>query len=115
MTGSPVASVYVLEGADELVLEVRMLHPRGDRRSAHEGRAGITGTCVESMSPVTVNDARLSEQFEYFPQLARSGTPAFSPFRCSPARVRAARWSCNARRDLLRVRSAARHRPPPAR
>ena len=25
---------------------------------------GITGTCVESMSPVTVDDARLTEQFE---------------------------------------------------
>ena len=38
---------------------------------------GITGTCVESMSPVTVNDARLTDQFEYFPQLAEERYPAF--------------------------------------
>ena len=78
MTGSPVASVYVLEGADELVL-------RGTygftREAIGEVRMkvgqGITGTCVEGMSPVTVNDARLSEQFEYFPQLAEERYPAF--------------------------------------
>jgi len=38
---------------------------------------GITGTCVETLSPRTVNDARLSEQFEYFPQLAEERYPAF--------------------------------------
>jgi signal transduction protein with GAF and PtsI domain len=38
---------------------------------------GITGTCVETLHPVTVDDARLSEQFEYFPQLAEERYPAF--------------------------------------
>jgi len=78
MTSSPVASVYVLEGADELVL-------RGNfgftREALGEVRMkvgqGITGTCVETMSPVTANDARLTEQFEYFPQLAEERYPAF--------------------------------------
>jgi len=78
MTASPVASVYVLEADHELVL-------RGNfgftREALGEVRMkvgqGITGTCVETLSPVTVNDARLSEQFEYFPQLAEERYPAF--------------------------------------
>ncbi|HYS10001.1 MAG TPA: GAF domain-containing protein [Myxococcales bacterium] len=78
MTGSPVASVYVLEPDHELVL-------RGNhgftREAIGEVRMkvgqGITGTCVETLSPMTVNDARLSEQFEYFPQLAEERYPAF--------------------------------------
>ena len=78
MTRSPVASAYVLEGAHELVL-------RGTFGFTHEAIGevrmnvgqGITGTCVETMSPVTVSDARLSEQFEYFPQLAEERYPAF--------------------------------------
>ncbi len=78
ITRSPIASAYVLEGADELVL-------RGTFGFSHEAIGevrmkvgqGITGTCVESMSPVTVDDARLTEQFEYFPQLAEERYPAF--------------------------------------
>jgi phosphotransferase system, enzyme I, PtsP len=78
MMASPVASVYVLEGGDELVL-------RGTfgftREAVGEVRMkvgqGITGTCVETMSPVTVDDARLTAQFEYFPQLAEERYPAF--------------------------------------
>src|SRR5439155_1763592 len=38
---------------------------------------GITGTAVETMRPVTVDDARVTEQFEYFPQLAEERYPAF--------------------------------------
>jgi phosphotransferase system enzyme I (PtsP) len=75
---SPIASVYVLEPADELVL-------RGTHGYGHEAIGevrmkvgqGITGTCVETLRPVTVNDARLTEQFEYFPQLAEERYPAF--------------------------------------
>jgi len=100
MTGSPVASVYVLEGADELVLRGTYgftLEAIGEVRM--KVGQGITGTCVESMSPVTVNDARLSEQFEYFPQLAEERYPAFLAIPLlSGARPRG-RWSCNARRD----------------
>jgi phosphotransferase system enzyme I (PtsP) len=78
MTDSPVASVYVLETGDELVL-------RGNHGFAREALGevrmkvgqGITGTCVETLHPVTVDDARLSEQFEYFPQLAEERYPAF--------------------------------------
>jgi len=78
MTGSPVASAYVLEGGGELVL-------RGTFGFTHDAIGevrmkvgqGITGTCVETMSPVTVDDARLTEQFEYFPQLAEERYPAF--------------------------------------
>ncbi|HEY6908669.1 MAG TPA: GAF domain-containing protein [Myxococcales bacterium] len=75
---SPIASVYVLESGDELVL--RGTHGY-DRAAIGEVRMkvgqGITGTCVESMRPVTVDDARLSDQFEYFPQLAEERYPAF--------------------------------------
>ena len=78
MTRSPVVSVYVLEGDHELVL-------RGTFGFTHEAIGevrmkvgqGITGTCVETMSPVTVDDARFIEQFEYFPQLAEERYPAF--------------------------------------
>lgn len=77
LSQSPIASVYVLEG-DELAL-------RGNfgfsREALGEVRMkvgqGITGTCVETMRPVTVDDARLTEQFEYFPQLAEERYPAF--------------------------------------
>jgi len=78
MTASPVASVYVLEGSDDLVLRGTFGFTReaiGEVRM--KVGQGITGTCVETMSPVTVNDARLSEQFEYFPQLAEERYPAF--------------------------------------
>jgi len=75
---APVASVYVLESGEELVL-------RGnhgfDREVLGEVRLrvgqGITGTAVETMRPVTVDDARVTEQFEYFPQLAEERYPAF--------------------------------------
>lgn len=78
MTRSPIASIYVLEGAHELVL-------RGTFGFSHDAIGevrmnvgeGITGTCVETMSPVTVDDARFTEQFEYFPQLAEERYPAF--------------------------------------
>jgi phosphotransferase system enzyme I (PtsP) len=76
--GTPIASVYVLEPGDELVL--RGTHGY-DRDVLGEVRMkvgqGITGTCVESMRPVTVDDARFTEQFEYFPQLAEERYPAF--------------------------------------
>jgi phosphotransferase system enzyme I (PtsP) len=78
MIGVPVASAYVLEGGGELVL-------RGTCGFTHDAIGevrmkvgqGITGTCVETMNPVTVDDARLTEQFEYFPQLAEERYPAF--------------------------------------
>src|SRR5882672_5377422 len=78
MTASPIASAYVLEGSDELVLRGTFGYQReviGEVR-LRVGQ-GITGTCVESMRPVTVDDARRSEQFEYFPQLAEERFPAF--------------------------------------
>ena len=78
MSDSPIASVYVLETGDELVL-------RGNHGFAREAIGevrmkvgqGITGTCVETLRPVAVDDARLSEQFEYFPQLSEERYPAF--------------------------------------
>ncbi|HEY2031137.1 MAG TPA: GAF domain-containing protein [Myxococcales bacterium] len=78
MSNSPIASAYVLEAGDELVL-------RGNHGFAREALGevrmkvgqGITGTCVETLHPVTVDDARLSEQFEYFPQLSEERYPAF--------------------------------------
>jgi phosphotransferase system, enzyme I, PtsP len=75
---APVASVYVLEENDELVLrgnfgfsdavlgEVRL-----------KVGQGITGTAFETMRPVTVDDAGLVAQFAYFPQLAEERYPAF--------------------------------------
>lgn len=78
MTSSPIASAYVLEGGDELVLRGTYGYSReviGEVR-LRVGQ-GITGTCVESMRPVTVDDAHRSEQFEYFPQLAEERFPAF--------------------------------------
>jgi len=78
VASSPIASVYVLEAGDELVL--RGNHGYG-REVIGEVRMkvgqGITGTCVEAMRPVTVDDARFTEQFEYFPQLAEERYPAF--------------------------------------
>jgi phosphotransferase system enzyme I (PtsP) len=78
MTGSPIASAYVLEGSDDLVLRGTWGYQRdviGEVRL--KVGQGITGTCVEAMRPVTVDDARVSEQFEYFPQLAEERFPAF--------------------------------------
>ena len=75
---APVASVYVLEPGDELVLRGTHGYDEdviGEVRLA-VGQ-GITGTAVETMRPVTVNDARLTEQFAYFPQLAEERYPAF--------------------------------------
>lgn len=75
---APVASVYVLEQGDELVLRGTHGYDEdviGEVRLA-VGQ-GITGTAVETMRPVTVNDARLTEQFAYFPQLAEERYPAF--------------------------------------
>jgi len=86
MTGSPVASVYVLEAGDELVLRGTFGFTRdalGEVRM--KVGQGITGTCVETMSPVTVDDARLTEQFEYFPQLAEERYPAFLAIPLSSA------------------------------
>ncbi len=78
MTGSPIASAYVLEPGDELVLRGTWGYQRevlGEVRL--KVGQGITGTCVETMRPVTVDDARVSAQFEYFPQLAEERFPAF--------------------------------------
>jgi phosphotransferase system enzyme I (PtsP) len=78
MTGSPIASAYVLEASEELVLRGNWGYQReviGEVRL--KVGQGITGTCVETMLPVTVDDARVSEQFEYFPQLAEERFPAF--------------------------------------
>ncbi len=75
---SPIASVYVLEQKDELVLRGNHGFPEaalGEVR-LHVGQ-GITGTAVETLRPVTVNDAGLVEQFAYFPQLAEERYPAF--------------------------------------
>jgi phosphotransferase system enzyme I (PtsP) len=78
MCEAPIASVYVLEGGDELVLRGNHGY---DRDVIGEVRLkvgqGITGTSVESMRPVTVDDARVTDQFEYFPQLAEERYPAF--------------------------------------
>lgn len=75
---SPIASVYVLEPGDELVLRGNHGY---DADVLGEVRLkvgqGITGTAVESMRPVTVDDARVTEQFAYFPQLAEERYPAF--------------------------------------
>src|SRR5438128_2312916 len=78
MIDSPIASVYVLEGRDELVLRGNHGFPSvalGEVR-LRVGQ-GITGTAVETMRPVTVADAGLVAQFAYFPQLAEERYPAF--------------------------------------
>src|SRR5438309_8872087 len=75
---APIASVYVLEDRDDLVL-------RGNHGFSEvvlgEVRLkvgqGITGTALETMRPVTVDDAGLVAQFAYFPQLAEERYPAF--------------------------------------
>src|SRR6202158_451890 len=78
LANAPIASVYVLEGKDDLVL-------RGNHGFTAEALGevrlkvgeGITGKAVETMRPVTVNDAGLTAQFAYFPQLAEERYPAF--------------------------------------
>ena len=75
---APIASVYVLEGRDELVLRGNHGFPSevlGEVRL--QVGEGITGTAVETMRPVTVADAGLVDQFAYFPQLAEERYPAF--------------------------------------
>ena len=75
---APVASVYVLEGKGELVLRGNHGFPAaaiGEVRL--QVGQGITGTAVETMRPVTVDDAGLTAQFAYFPQLAEERYPAF--------------------------------------
>lgn len=75
---APVASAYVLEGEDELVLRGNHGFPReaiGEVRL--KVGQGITGTAVETLRPVTVEDAGLTPRFAYFPQLAEERYPAF--------------------------------------
>ena len=75
---APVCSVYVLEGKGELVLRGNHGFPAaaiGEVRL--QVGQGITGTAVETMRPVTVDDAGLTAQFAYFPQLAEERYPAF--------------------------------------
>src|SRR5205809_7510031 len=78
MSASTIDSAYVLEAGDELVLRGTWGYGRevlGEVRL--KVGQGITGTAVETMRPVTVDDAQISEQFEYFPQLAEERYPAF--------------------------------------
>lgn len=75
---SPIASVYVLEEREDLVLRGNHGFPDavlGEVRL--KVGQGITGTALETMRPMTVDDAALVEQFEYFPQLAEERYPAF--------------------------------------
>ncbi|TMA17796.1 MAG: hypothetical protein E6J85_16220, partial [Deltaproteobacteria bacterium] len=75
---APIASVYVLEERNELVLRGNFGFPDevlGEVRL--QVGQGITGTAVETMKPVTVDDAGLVAQFAYFPQLAEERYPAF--------------------------------------
>jgi phosphotransferase system enzyme I (PtsP) len=75
---APIASIYVLEPGDELVLRGNHGYDAGVLGEVRlKVGQGITGTAVESMRPVTVDDARLIEQFSYFPQLAEERYPAF--------------------------------------
>ena len=78
LADAPIASVYVLEGRDELVLRGNHGFPAavlGEVRL--QVGQGITGTAVETMRPVTVADAGLAAQYSYFPQLAEERYPAF--------------------------------------
>jgi phosphotransferase system, enzyme I, PtsP len=78
LCGSPIASVYVLEDKDDLVLRGNHGFPAavlGEVRL--KVGQGITGTALETMRPMTVADAEVVEQFEYFPQLAEERYPAF--------------------------------------
>jgi phosphotransferase system enzyme I (PtsP) len=78
LCASPIASVYVLEDRDDLVLRGNHGFPDailGEVRL--KVGQGITGTALETMRPMTVDDAALVEQFEYFPQLAEERYPAF--------------------------------------
>jgi phosphotransferase system enzyme I (PtsP) len=78
LCASPIASVYVLEDRDDLVLRGNHGFPEavlGEVRL--KVGQGITGTALETMRPMTVDDAGVVEQFEYFPQLAEERYPAF--------------------------------------
>ena len=78
LCASPIASVYVLEDREDLVLRGNHGFPDavlGEVRL--KVGQGITGTALETMRPMTVNDAGVVEQFEYFPQLAEERYPAF--------------------------------------
>jgi phosphotransferase system enzyme I (PtsP) len=78
LLASPIASVYVLEGRDELVLRGNHGFPSAALGEVRlQVGQGITGTAVETMRPVTVADAGLVAQFAYFPQLAEERYPAF--------------------------------------
>jgi len=75
---APIASVYVLEEGNELILRGNFGFPDevlGEVRL--QVGQGITGTAVETMKPVTVDDAGMVAQFAYFPQLAEERYPAF--------------------------------------
>src|SRR5215470_2966811 len=78
LCASPIASVYALEERDDLVLRGNHGFPEavlGEVRL--KVGQGITGTALETMRPMTVDDAGVVEQFEYFPQLAEERYPAF--------------------------------------
>jgi phosphotransferase system enzyme I (PtsP) len=78
LCASPIASVYVLEDRDDLVLRGNHGFPEavlGEVRL--KVGQGITGTALETMRPMTVDDAGVVEQCEYFPQLAEERYPAF--------------------------------------
>lgn len=78
LSPAAVASVYVLEGTDDLVLLGNVGFDEGAIGSVRlKVGQGITGTAVETLRPVTVDDARLSDQFAYFPHLREERYPAF--------------------------------------
>ncbi len=78
LCAAPVASVYVLEGKDDLVLRGNHGFPAGAIGEVRlQVGQGITGTAVETLRPVTVDDAGLTAQFAHFPQLAEERYPAF--------------------------------------
>jgi len=75
---APVASIYVLEGKDDLVLRGNHGFPEAALGEVRlQVGQGITGTAVETLRPVAVDDAGLTAQFAYFPQLAEERYPAF--------------------------------------
>jgi phosphotransferase system enzyme I (PtsP) len=79
IVGADIASLYLLEGeGDALVLRGNVGFPEGARGHVRLSVGeGITGMAVETMRPISVENAARHERFRAFPELDEGRFPVF--------------------------------------
>src|SRR5687767_13963147 len=78
IVGADVASLYLLEGDDDLVMRGNVGFPQGARgRVRLTVGEGITGMAVECMRPMSVVGAPSHERYRRFPELGEDRFPVF--------------------------------------